>query len=459
MQSKILWILILGIILRVINLNQSLWLDEATSVKAAQLSFFDIVTKFSPGDFHPPLYYLLLKGWGSIVGFGEVQVRSLSILFGLGAVFVIFLIGKLIKNEKTGLTASLLLATSPLHIYYSQEARMYSLSTFLTTLAFFFFLKILRHENIKNYWVWFTLSVVFLGFTNYLPLLFIVTLGLYLAIFEKKHLTNNKEKWLKSTFAMGILLIAWLPIFLSQIKIAQTARENASIWVLSLGKTTIRELLLIPIKFMIGRISFYNKILYAIFIIPPTILFGWALLNSKSKILWFVFVVPILLAALFGFFFSGFSYFRLIFLLPVFYLLVAIGIVYVDNIKSKKYLLTGIILVNMICSFVYLLNPRFYREDWKGAVSWVEENSKTHKIASIFVAKHIMDPYNYYTNSNQGFGPMDLMDNSYDKIYLFRYVQPVFDREDNLKKKIELLGYKKEQEKDFNGVVVWEYKK
>ena len=39
-----------------------------------------------------------------------------------------------------------------------------------------------------------------------------------------------------------------------------------------------------------------------------------------------------------------------------------------------------------------------------------------------------------------------------------RYVQPIFDPQDNLRKKVEE-SYKKTREKDFNGVTVWEYEK
>ena len=58
----ILIILLFGLILRLLNLNQSLWLDEAINAQAVSAySYKDLIIKYSIGDFHPPLYHILLK--------------------------------------------------------------------------------------------------------------------------------------------------------------------------------------------------------------------------------------------------------------------------------------------------------------------------------------------------------------------------------------------------------------
>src|SRR5258708_22082891 len=129
----IIFVLIFGLILRLISLNQSLWLDEATSASTIKMSLSTFFQKFAQGDFHPPLYYLTLRLWGSIFGTSEVALRSLSILFAVATIYVVYRIGRELISSKAGLIASLLLATSGLHVYYSQEARMYSMSTFLVS--------------------------------------------------------------------------------------------------------------------------------------------------------------------------------------------------------------------------------------------------------------------------------------------------------------------------------------
>jgi len=115
---SIFLILVLALGLRLTSLSQSFWLDEATSgIVARDLSFKQIIINFSPADFHPPLYYILLKVWSLFLGTGEIALRSLSVLFGLAAIYLVFLIGEKLFNRKTGLLASLLLATSGLQEY------------------------------------------------------------------------------------------------------------------------------------------------------------------------------------------------------------------------------------------------------------------------------------------------------------------------------------------------------
>jgi len=107
----IVFILLSGFVLRLIAINQSLWIDEATSALVTRMSLVDLFGKFLPGDFHPPFYYLLLKFWSNLFGSSEVALRSLSILFGLATIYLVYKLG--------GRIAALLMATSGLHIYYS----------------------------------------------------------------------------------------------------------------------------------------------------------------------------------------------------------------------------------------------------------------------------------------------------------------------------------------------------
>ena len=96
-------VFIFAFLIRLIALNQSLWLDEATTAKVVKtLSFTGIVTQFSPGDFHPPLYYLLMKFWTSIFGYSEIALRFPSVIFTLLTGLVVYRIGTLLKNQLVG---------------------------------------------------------------------------------------------------------------------------------------------------------------------------------------------------------------------------------------------------------------------------------------------------------------------------------------------------------------------
>src|SRR4030042_3125695 len=188
----LLIVIVLGFILRLVVLNQSFWLDEAIGVIAAKtLSFKEIAINFVKADNHPPLYYLFLKLWGDNLGYSEVSVRLLSVLFSTLTLIVIYKICQIFnKNKNQSLLTILFLATSPFYIYYSQEARMYSLATLGASLSFWFFLLILKKENLNKILPWssFSLSLIFLMFSDYVPVFLLPVFFLY-ALYSKKDLT------------------------------------------------------------------------------------------------------------------------------------------------------------------------------------------------------------------------------------------------------------------------------
>ena len=444
-------ILILALAIRIVNLDQSFWLDEATSIIAARdYSVNEILTKFSPGDFHPPLYYLLLKMWMGFLGSSEIAARSLSVLFGLGTIPFIYTLGKKLFSHKVGIFTALLLATAPLHIYYSQEARMYVFETFLATVVAYFFLR-------RNF-VWLTLSSAALLYTDYLPIFLLVSLFIYLLLYEKEY-SASAIRWVGGT---ALLFFPWIPTLLAQFSIGTQVKQNAPLWFETLGRTNLKELALVPVKFIIGRISSYDKVFYGVTVAVAAIPFVISFLNSivrfsKTKLLWFWFLGPLILSAIFGALFSGFSYFRLLFILPAFYLLIAHGAFQLKNARLKKVVMASLVLVNLVSAGIYLSNPRFHREDWRSAISFIENNSKSNS-AVVFVSKNQRDPYHYYARKVPSFGP-EGADLNFSEIWLMRYVQNIFDPNDKLRATIESRGYTKIDEKDFNGVVVWRYVK
>lgn len=464
MQGKIFTgIVLLGTVLRLISLNQSLWLDEATSVLVARnFTIREILTKFSPGDFHPPLYYLLLKFWVSIFGASEVGARSLSVAAGVISIIFIYLIGKKLFSSKVGLISALLLSSAPLHIYYSQEARMYVLAGLFTLVLIWFFLKILEGAKSVFPWVGFLLSGILLIYTDYpTGLIFLFTI-FYLLFFERDQFVKYKLRWLGVYGALAVSFLVWVPTLYEQLLTGIAVKTNLPGWWVVLGGVNLKQFALIPVKFMIGRISLYDKSLYALLIILVSSIFIFAFKNAilnlkKSKFLVGWFLIPIIFSALVGLKLSVFSYFRFLFILPAFYLLAAYGI---SEVKSKHLRNIGILalfLVNIFSSAIYLSNPRFQREDWKSAVSWIEKNS-TGQSATIFVANSIKDPYLYYSTSVPAYGPQELSV-KFDRIWLARYSQPIFDPKDSLRQQVENMGYSKISEKDFNGVIFWEYVK
>lgn len=119
--------------------SQSLWIDEVYSVVTAKISMDQIYyysTKFSNSL---PTYFLLLKIALASNTDTEYNARLLSALAGgLSVPVFIGVVYCWRRHIGTALLAGLLLAVNPLHIWYSQEARAYTLMLFFGLLAILF---------------------------------------------------------------------------------------------------------------------------------------------------------------------------------------------------------------------------------------------------------------------------------------------------------------------------------
>lgn len=79
---------------------------------------------------HPPIYYLIVRLWVQKFGSSVAAIRSLSALISLIAFPCIYWLSlELFESSLVGLVALTLLAVSPIHVLFAQEARQYSLWT------------------------------------------------------------------------------------------------------------------------------------------------------------------------------------------------------------------------------------------------------------------------------------------------------------------------------------------
>ncbi|MBN2053845.1 glycosyltransferase family 39 protein, partial [bacterium] len=108
------------------------WFDEALCYFQSQ-ELAPLLNGASLSN-NPPLFYLLLYSWGSICR-DYVFLRLLSVFFGAAAVPLVYLLGRQLRSPGAGLWAALLLACSPLHVYYSQQIKMYALNCCMVLLA------------------------------------------------------------------------------------------------------------------------------------------------------------------------------------------------------------------------------------------------------------------------------------------------------------------------------------
>ena len=146
----LLVIVLIGVFLRVYHLDaQSLWVDEVYDFLLANISVKSIVVMSLVTEVATPQDHLLLHLWMTLFGTSLFALRFLSLIFGVFAILMIYLLGRRLFNEEVGLISALILAISPLNIEYSQEARMYSLVVFLALLSMYFFVLLLEPGSLR----------------------------------------------------------------------------------------------------------------------------------------------------------------------------------------------------------------------------------------------------------------------------------------------------------------------
>ena len=140
------YILALAVILRLVFLNQSLWLDESIEALALMGKMGPLLS-YALSDFQPPLYHFLLRGWTEIFGYSELALRTPSLIAGVGVVYYVYKLAEFVYSRRVAGIAGLLSATNPLLIYYSQEGRTYILTTLFVTMSFYYLVQLLKNKN------------------------------------------------------------------------------------------------------------------------------------------------------------------------------------------------------------------------------------------------------------------------------------------------------------------------
>jgi mannosyltransferase len=469
----IILILFLALLLRLININQSFWLDEAiTASNARDYSLMHLYTNYLPYDNSPPGYLFLINTLFSFFPNTDLIARLPSVIFGVGTIFITFILSKKLSGENFAKVVAILIATSPLHIYYSQEARMYSLTAFLATVIMWTLVNYLDQQR-QKFLLLYILMSVFLIYTHYLGGLLLIVANVLVFSFKK----INKA-WFLSQIIILISFIPWIPTFLKQLKLGVEGRGVSENFDQVLGQIDLKDLPLIFEKFTLGRIPVDTN--WTLFLIIPSLLVIFSLLilglmksqvkNQKIIGLWFL--IPIALAALISLKIPVFNYYRLLFVLPAFYILIVFGIFSFKK-QMKILILILILLINIISTGVYYLNPQIQREQWKQSINWLEKVLTPDDIV-LFASGDPVAPYLWYRPNHPeaygaflGFYNSDLSQEKVNnlvkdkkRVFVFTYLQDITDPERKLQSWIDQNNFKRSNSQSFIGVgeiQVYEY--
>jgi mannosyltransferase len=128
----------------------------------------------------PPLYFLSTYLFRQ-VSESESLLRLPSVFYGVLSIAAVFALGKALLGRREGLIGAFLLAVSGFHLRYSQEARYYSLLVLLATFSLYFFYRGL-HRNNRLSWAGYVLSTSLAVYTHLFALLFVAVEVIYAVI-------------------------------------------------------------------------------------------------------------------------------------------------------------------------------------------------------------------------------------------------------------------------------------
>lgn len=228
---------------------QSFWNDEGNSARLSERSL-PLIIEGTASDVHPPLYYVLLRGWRELLGESEFGLRSFSAFAGVLTVAATVALAQFFfPTSKRGQTAGivvvaagLMAAINPTLVYYSQETRMYAMLALVSSLST---LTLLGWLYAGRRWPW-ALAYVLVTtaglYTHYFyPAMFVLQGLIVLVWLLREHVTlvfaplrltavphwsRVPLAWVGMVGVSLLLYLPWVPIFLRQTGGRDTERAS-----------------------------------------------------------------------------------------------------------------------------------------------------------------------------------------------------------------------------------------
>ena len=188
---------------------KSFWFDEGVSVAIARLDWYNFARILWRREANMSLYYFFLRPWLHFGG-SEFFIRSLSVVFAVASIPVIYLLGRRLFDSRVGLFAAALLATNAYHVQYSQDARSYSLMVLLSSLSSFYFLEVLRKPSRRNRAAYILTSALAV-YAQFFSLLLLVAQWLSVKMLDRNQIpreNKNDWRWIALSVAPVIAFVA-----------------------------------------------------------------------------------------------------------------------------------------------------------------------------------------------------------------------------------------------------------
>lgn len=214
-------------VLASLNLHgQSLWLDEVMSYEAVRYDWAQLAGFFRRLPEQHPLYYLILRGWLTL-GESAIALRALSVLFGALAVVAIVRLAERTAGARASYLAAGLCVISPFVLYYSQEARPYTLLALLAALATLTWLQWQTQPTRSKLALYAIISV--LGAYTHLFFIFLLGSHLIAQVVQDGWRTPRWRRLLTAQVGIGICYLPWALLLVTHASGPQSWKGAANV--------------------------------------------------------------------------------------------------------------------------------------------------------------------------------------------------------------------------------------
>ena len=221
-------IISIGAILRFYKLDfQSVWLDELHTMKEAdpKFSFSEVYADVIDHEQMPPLYFYTVNLLFKLFGYTSFVVRFYSAIIGVFGIYFTYLLGKEMFSKRVGIIAAALISVNYFQLFYSQEARPYIFLYLLSILSFYYLIRYLKDNSIKNALAHGFIAGLMISF-HFFGLFVLFSQYVLLLIFLI--LSQEKEKFFVGSAVSGAVTSI---LFIPAIKVFKKVSEIKEFWI------------------------------------------------------------------------------------------------------------------------------------------------------------------------------------------------------------------------------------
>jgi 4-amino-4-deoxy-L-arabinose transferase-like glycosyltransferase len=215
-------LVLVGASLRLWHLgSQGLWYDEWLTADAAQGGLGGLVHHVAKVEGIGPTYFVGMWGWVKAFGSSELSLRFVSVVFGVATIPAAYAAARALGQRRAvGLVAALFVAVHPMLVWYSQEARPYSLLALCGALSVCAYARARDTGTLRDYLLWGGLAALTVSI-HYFGIFLIAVEGAAL-------LAHARTRW--RTVLVGSTPLAVGLIVLAPLAASQRANA-ASSWI------------------------------------------------------------------------------------------------------------------------------------------------------------------------------------------------------------------------------------